>query len=459
MYHYINSLKFFLINIIYIFFRSIPLLHYQQPHDDVITRKAVQYTEKFLSAVTRSSVELSSCQQKQKFFINTSIQPFTALNFHDAMNYRPNIEYSLSIIINMLAEILGVQSSKYLVYGCCEALFRLSEVYSTTVYIRGWDCISPKTLLKKSHKKGGSRLDISDSNFTNDMMPSSVSNGLLSLALSLLSSSPISLDLLTHKHLVLLAGNLASGLAFCNFKPNDPTKTWWGTFKDKQIELLLIHIMRVLNIFVHIIDDVQLTQTSTKTTLPSLSSTQTLSPKKKIISEPKMKEKGEKIGSSKFGKEQMGAFISTSHYMKMYEILKAAHLNYLATLEPYASEMYLSLLNAILDVLSQILEIISVNEAAQIAEEILYYLQNTVVLSPTATVQCVQQLLKCLFSTNVCAQWNELDIQKNSDRITILWDDIKGFYNYCFQNPARQMADTIKSIGNNCRGENEPDTG
>ncbi|XP_012166671.2 huntingtin isoform X2 [Bombus terrestris] len=440
--------------------KSIPLLHFQQPHDDVITRKAIQYTEQYMSAVTRSSVELSSCQEKQKFFINTSIQPFAALNFHNSTNYRPNVEYSLSIVINMLAEILGVQSSKYLVYGCCEALFRLSDVYNTTVYIRGWDCISPKTLLKRSHKKNGSRLDISESNFTSEMMPSSVSNSLLSLALPLLSSSPISLDLLTHKHLVLLAGNLASGLAFCNFKPNDPTKTWWGTFKDKQIELLLTHITRVLNIFVHIIDDVQLTQSSTKTALSSLSSTQTLSPKKKIImSEPKLKEKGEKFGSLKFIKEQMGAFVSTPHYMKMYENLKAAHLNYLATLEPHASEMYLSLLNAILDVLSQILEIISVNEAAQIAEEILHYLQSTVVLSPTATVQCVQQLLKCLFSTNVYAQWNELDIQKNSDRITVLWDDVKGFYNHCFQSPARQMANTIKSMGNNCRGENEPDTG
>lgn len=438
--------------------KSIPLLHFQQPHDDVITRKAVQYTEQYLSAVTRSSVELSSCQEKQKFFINTSIQPFAALNFHNSTNYRSNIEYSLSIVINILAEILGVQSSKYLVYGCCEALFRLSDVYNTTIYIRGWDCISPKTLLKKSHKKNGSRLDISESNFTSDMMPSSVSNGLLSLALSLLSSSPISLDLLTHKHLVLLAGNLASGLAFCNFKPNDPTKSWWGTFKDKQIELLLMHITRVLNIFVHIIDDVQL-QGSTKTTLPSLSSTQSLSPKKKIIPEPKLKEKGERFGSLKFGKEQMGAFVSIPHYMKMYEILKAAHLNYSATLEPHASEMYLSLLNAILDVLSQILEIISINEAAQIAEEILYYLQSTVVLSPTATVQCVQQLLKCLFSTNVYAQWNELDVQKNSDRMAALRNDIKGFYNHCFQNPARQMADTIKSMGNNCRGENEPDTG
>lgn len=439
--------------------RSISLLHFQQPQEDVITRKAVQYTEEFLSAVGKSSLELSSCQEKHKLFVNTSIQPFASLNPHNGIPYHPNVEYSLSIIVNMLAEILGVQSSKYLVYGCCEALSRLSDVYATTVYIRGWDCISPRGLSKKSHKKSGSRLDISESNITSDMMPSSVSSGLLSLALSLLSSSPISLDLPTHRHLILLAGNLASGLAFCNFKPNDPSKNW-ATFKDKQIELLLAHVTRVLNIFVHIIDDVQLVQTSIKTGLPSLTSTQTISPKKKVVLEQKSKEKGDRIGGSlKFGKEQMGAFVSIPHYMKMYDILKAAHLNYLVTLEPDASEMYLSLLNAILDVLSQILEIMSFNEAAQITEEILYYLQSTVVLSPTATVQCVQQLLKCLCSTNVHAQWNESDAQKTVDRIAVLRNDIKGFYNHCFQNPARQMADTITSMGNNCRSENEPDTG
>lgn len=440
------------------FFRSIPLLHFQQPQEDVITRKAIQYTEQFLSAVSGSSLELSSCQEKQKLFVNTSIQPFASLNSSNGACFHPNVEYSLSIIVNMLAEILGIQSSKYLVYGCCEALYHLSDVYATTVYIKGWDCISPKTLLKKSHKKSGSRLDISESNITSDMMPSSVSNALLSLALPLLSSSPISLDLSTHRHLILLAGNLASGLAFCNFKPSDLSKNC-STYKDKQIELLLTHVTRVLNIFVHIIDDIQLTQTNTKTALPSLTSTQTLSPKKKVGPEQKSKEKGERSGGLKFGKEQMGAFVSMPHYMKMYDILKAAHLNYLATLEPHASEMYLSLLNAILDVLSQILEIISFNETAQITEEVLYYLQSTVVLSPTATVQCVQQLLKCLCNTNVHAQWNESDMQKNVDRVVILKDDIKGFYNHCFQNPARQMADTIKSMGNNCRGENEPDTG
>lgn len=389
--------------------------------------------------------------------MNTSIEPFIFLNHYNGVNYDPSVEYSLSRIVNILTEILTVHSSKYLIYGCCETLFRLTETYPMTIYVRGWDCILPKTMLKKS-KKASDRSDATDTSFTNDMISSPVSSGLLSLTLPLLTSSTISLDLSTHRHLILLAGNLASGLAICNFKTSDPTKLW-GMCKDKHMELLLTHIMRVLHIFVYVIDEVQLTQVSTKPVLPTLSSAQTLSPKKKIMSEQKSKEKADKIGGLRSGKDQMGTFVGIPHYLKIYDILKAAHANYLVTLEYEASEMYLSLLNATLDVLSQVLEVASINEIGRIAEEVLYYLKSTVMLSPTATVQCVQQLLKCLFGTNVYAQWSEMDVQKNMDRGSTLQDDARGFYNQCFQYPARQMANTIKCIGNNCRGENEPDNG
>lgn len=432
-------------------------MYFRHPQEDTVTKKATQYTQQFLNAVTSSISELSSYQEKHKPFVNTSVKPFVFLNHYNDVNYDSTVEYSLSHIVNILTEILTVHSSKYLIYGCCETLFRLSETYPTTIYARGWDCILTKTLPKRS-KKNNDRLDTNDISFANEMISSPVSNSLLSLTLPLLTSSTISLDLSTHRHLILLAGNLASGLAVCNFKiGSDPTKLW-NMCKDRYMELLLTHITRVLNIFVHVVDEIQLIQASTKPVFSSLSSTQTLSPKKKIVSEQKSKEKGEKI-SLRIGKEHMGTFIGVPHYMRIYDILKAAHSNYLVTLQHEASEMYVSLLNAILDVLSQILEIASVNEAGKIAEEVLCYLKTTVVLSPTATVQCVQQLLKCLFGTNVCAQWSELDVQKNTDRCGTLRDDIGGFYNQCFQYPARQMANTIKCIGNNCRGENEPDTG
>ncbi|KAK2585924.1 hypothetical protein KPH14_010508 [Odynerus spinipes] len=449
--------------------KSIPLLYFQHPQENAVIKKAAQYTEKYLSTVMTSTLKIPSYYDKHRVCVNNTVKPFISLTDRNDKKYHANTEDSLSRIVNILTEILMVDSSKYMVYGCCEALALLSETYSTIIYLRGWDCILPKALLKKSHKKAVSRIDINEGNFSIEIT-SPIGSGLLSLLLPLLSSSSISLDLSTHKHLITLVGNLASGLALCNLKAKEPTSkhdsdasNFWNMFKDKQtcqyMELLLTHVMRVLNIFVHVIDEIQLNQTSTKSTLSSLPTAHSLSPKKKIIPEQKQKEKGDKFLSLKFGKEQMGVFTTVPHYMKMYDNLKAAHSSYLVTLDPEASEMYIALLTAILDTLSQILEIATFNEAGRIAEEILYYLQTTVTLSPTATIQCVQQLLKCLFGTNLGAQWSELDMQQYIEQNIVLRDNAKGFYNQCFQNPARHMADMIKLIGNNCRDENKPDTG
>ncbi|KAI4485420.1 hypothetical protein M0804_006925 [Polistes exclamans] len=448
--------------------KSIPLLYFQHPQESAVVKKAAQYTEKYLSTLMSNTLRIPSYYDRHKICINNTVKPFTSLNDHSDKKYHVNTEDSLSRIVSILTEILMVDSSKYMVYGCCEALAQLSEVYNTVVYVRGWDCVLPKALLKKSHKKAVSRVDTTNENNFAIEITSPIGSGLLSLLLPLLSSSAISLDLSTHKHLISLAGNLASGLALCNLKPNEPTNkhdsdtsNLWRMFKDKQtcqyMELLLAHVVRVLNIFVHVIDDIQLNQLSTKSL--SLSAAHTLSPKKKVVPEQKQKEKKDKFLNLKFEKEQMGLFITIPHYMKIYDNLKAAHSNYLVTLEPEASEMYIALLTAILDTLSQILEIATFNEAGGIADELLYYLQTTVTLSPTATIQCVQQLLKCLFGKNLGTQWNEQDMQQYAEQNIALRDTSKGFYNQCFQNPARHMADMIKIIGNNCRDENKPDTG
>lgn len=57
-----------------------------------------------------------------------------------------------------------------------------------------------------------------------------------------------------------------------------------------------------------------------------------------------------------------------------------------------ASEKFTCLLKATLETLSQILEIATVQEVGRIAEEILSYLRLTVIVTPNATVKCVQQV-------------------------------------------------------------------
>ncbi|XP_023290265.1 huntingtin [Orussus abietinus] len=454
--------------------KIIPVLYYRHPDEDSVTRKAFLYTEQYLSAVIREPLETSfGCRGEQKLFINSLVRPFKLLcvqsgcdNGNDDVNER--IEDTLSRMVNVLAEQLAVVSSKHLIYGCCEALSRLSEAYPTTMYPKAWDCYLPKAPVKKMYKRSNSRIEVNEAGLANEV-PTTVGNGLLSLTISLLSSSPISLDLSTHRHLILLSGNLASGMALCNLKLSDPTTKndlcftkFWTYFKDKQtsqhLELLLVHVVRLLNIFVHVINEIPLVQSSMKSALPSLTATQSLSPKKKLLPEHKSKEKEERASHSFFGKEHMGSFSSVPHYVKLFDILKSADSNYKVTLDSEASEMYLSLLNASLEVLCQILEVAALNEAGPIAEEILHYLQTTVVLSPTYTVQGVQQLLKCLSGTNLSARWYENELHKSIDGKNGLRDDVKGFYDGCFQRPARRMAEIIRIMGNNCRDGSESDT-
>lgn len=53
------------------------------------------------------------------------------------------------------------------------------------------------------------------------------------------------------------------------------------------------------------------------------------------------------------------------------------------------------------------MEIGTLNEFSRIAEDVLSYLRSTFSVDAPATVECVQQLLKCLFSTNLSANITE----------------------------------------------------
>lgn len=463
---------------LFIFFRIVPSLYYQHPNENEVTRKASQYTEQYLSTIISDPLLTKSCQMEFKLMVESLIEPFRSFYAEPETRHgRDKVEDALSIIISLLTEKLLVHTSKFFAYGCCEALCRLSEIYTTTLYPRAWECFVAKLPVKKEAKtsslsRGG---EINEVGLTGGVL-TPIGSGLLSLTTSMLTSSPISLDLATHRNLILLAGNVISGLALYGLKPSNETSNGkngsstepavlWKLFEEettnRHVELLFTHIARLLNIYVHVIDGVQLVQPSVKSSLPSLPSAQSLSPRRKFMGgEQKVKERVERgIAAIKIGKDLIGHFFPIPHYMRLYETLKAAHANYNCTLDCEASEMYLALLHASLRVLSQILEISSTLEATKFADEILQYLQTTLTLSPTNTVQCVRQLLKCLFGTNINARWSEFEVVRSTSKFGENYKDDgrRGLYAQCFQRPTRHMAETIKAMGNNCRGGNEPD--
>ncbi|KDR16213.1 huntingtin [Zootermopsis nevadensis] len=486
--------------------RVIPKLFFplDQPQQDAATVKGAGYSEQFLSEMLAPSSDSSgSSAILQRTNINNLPAPFNvcfpyAVFGNPRLCYRRSIDTSLSRIVCLLSQSLLMSASKYLTFGCCEALALLSSHYLTTVYPKAWNCsLSSKT----GGQKPNSRRNTSQQGHEVSSADAVVSPaaGLFSTTLAVLTGSPISLDLSCQQWLIELAGNIFSGVAVCSLRPSDSCipgeaaerhKQLWGVLRDKQLsscaEMLLLHVVRILNIFVHVLEELAPTVPAPKPSLPSFSTAPSLSPikRKGKVAEVTVgtataagttSEGGRTRGLSpvktSLDKEErssedkksgrgtsLGFFAGISHYMKIHDIMKSAYTNYKITLDSGASEKFVSLLRVTLETLSQLLEVGTLNEAGRIAEEILSYLRFTVSVEPTATVKCVQQLLKCLFGTNLSAQWVKPDDnQRTSSSSSSCTSDqnSEGFYGVCFQTPYRHLTDFVTSPSNKAQDKDE----
>lgn len=225
-------------------------------------------------------------------------------------------------------------------------------------------------------------------------------------------------------------------------------------------EQFLTHIIRILNIFAHIIDETIPTLPPAKPVLPTLPTTTGLSPIKRrsksdasdlkiknipVAKHPPEKETNEKkIDGSRF--TAIGYFANCSHYMKFYEILKMAYTNYKTTLDTNASEKFLLLLKITLKTTSQVLEMASVTETGRIAEELLFYLRSIVILDPTNSVVCVLQLKKCLFGTNLCSHFDEINVKLKNNLSKV--ETKPGFYHNIFQHMYETLSKNIETMKN-----------
>lgn len=65
------------------------------------------------------------------------------------------------------------------------------------------------------------------------------------------------------------------------------------------------------------------------------------------------------------------------------------------------------------------MEIGTINEFSRIAEDILNYFRSTFAFDASTTVYCVEQLLKCLFGTNLTVNLSELAIKNQPTRTKV----------------------------------------
>uniref|UniRef100_A0A4W3JTK9 Huntingtin n=1 Tax=Callorhinchus milii TaxID=7868 RepID=A0A4W3JTK9_CALMI len=414
-------------------------------------------------------------QSPSHFAVSTITRTYRGFNISQSTT-DVTIENNLSRIITAVSHALTSSTSRALILGCCEVLCLLSLNYPVCNWSIGWHCGYTAT---NDSRKG-------------------CTVGMVNMILSLLSSAWFPLDLSSHQDALILSGNLLSAIAPKSLKnpwgTEDDTgvsnkqEEPWPALADRtlvgMVEQLFSHLMKVINICAHVIDDVA-PGPALKATLPSLANTPSLSPirrkgkeresveqttapmsPKKITESNQAARPTDTVGAAPTSKStSVGSFYHLPPYLKLHDVLKATYANYKVTLDlQNSNEKFGNFLRAALDVLSQLLEIATLPDIGKCVEEILGYLKSCFSREPMAVIICVQQLLKTLFGTNLASQYDSCSSNpsKSQGKVQRLGSSNlrPGLYHYCFMAPYTHFTQALAdaSLRNMVQAEPEQDT-
>uniref|UniRef100_A0A1Y1K0T3 Huntingtin n=1 Tax=Photinus pyralis TaxID=7054 RepID=A0A1Y1K0T3_PHOPY len=439
----------------------IPLLYFKQnlPNESTTTNKAKFFKNVYFSNLFSYGIEMN---YNQKRLLLNMPSPFSSL-CESAVD---SISDSLSRIVLSLMNFLLCPVSKFFMFGCVETLCMLAHSYPPTLYPSAWGCFPIISTTKQDQNvwpitnSSGKELCLSSS--------MDVFRG----CVSFLCNSTMAYDLKCHLNLLKLSGNLICGLCLPNLKPKteineEDTQSLWDMFTDEHLsnltEQFFVHILKLLNIFYHVIEEISPHHVQSKPVLGNLP-TSTLSPikrrksdlgeKYKSITQGRNADKEDKLDKKleNVKLNLMGQFANLPHYLKLYDLLKTSYSNYKTTLDTEASEQFLELLRTTLLALSQLLEIAGLFESGRVSEEILNYCCCTFNLEPSYTVECVQQLLKSLFRTNLTGNITNIALSQQN-----VEDGNYSFYHTIFRKPYTDISVCINGFNNssklNCDGD------
>ncbi|XP_060634006.2 huntingtin isoform X2 [Anolis sagrei] len=419
-------------------------------------------------------------QPASQFAVSTITRTYRGFNILQSPT-DVTVENNLSRVISAVSHALTTSSTRSLTFGCSEALCLLSTSFPVCTWNVGWHC---GFYLPGSTEESQKNSTI----------------GMAGLVLSLLSSAWLPLDLSAHQDALILAGNLLAASASKSLKTpwtnEDDANVGatkqeepWPALADRTIivliEQMFSHLLKIINICAHVLDDV-VPGPTIKATLPSLTNPPSLSPlkgrkgKEKEIAEqtsvpmspkktsenspaPRQTDASGPAPASK--SSSLGNFYHLPSYLKLYDVLKATHANYKVTLDlQNSSEKFGAFLRSALDVLSQILELATLQDIGKYVEEILGYLKSCFSREPMMATLCVQQLLKTLFGTNLASQYDCLSSNpsKSQGKAQRLGSSNlrPGLYHYCFMAPYTHFTQALAdaSLRNMMQAEQEHDT-
>uniref|UniRef100_A0A4W6F5F5 Huntingtin n=1 Tax=Lates calcarifer TaxID=8187 RepID=A0A4W6F5F5_LATCA len=440
-------------------------------------------------------------QPPSQFTVSTITRTYRGFNLSNSVS-DVTLENNLSRVVTAVSHAFTSSTSRALTFGCCEALCLLASNFPVCTWSTGWHCGYVSSNSSFSSRSSSS----TTSSSAPDTERRTLTVGMANMVLSLLSSAWFPLDLSAHQDALLLSGNLlaavapkcmrnpwageeegSSGATNTSGGPNKMEEPWAGLSERSlvaMVEQLFSHLLKVLNICAHVLDDTP-PGPAVKATLPSLSNTPSLSPirrkgKEKEAAEPSAAPMSPKksnevntagrpadsTGSAAVNKSTtLGSFYHLPPYLKLYDVLKATHANYKVTLDLHSSqEKFGGFLRATLDVLSQLLELATLHDISKCVEEILGYLKSCFSREPTMATVCVQQLLKTLFGTNLASQYEGVlsgPSRSQGKALRLGSSSLRpGLYHYCFMAPYTHFTQALAdaSLRNMVQAEQEQDT-
>ncbi|XP_030206419.1 huntingtin isoform X4 [Gadus morhua] len=458
-------------------------------------------------------------QPPSHFTVNTITRTYRGYDLSTGLS-DVTMENNLSRVVTAVSHALTSSTSRYLTFGCVEALCLLASTFPVCSWSTGWHCGYVSSSASYSSRSGLNRarsrtLSLSQpggapaapgSSAAPEPERRTLTVGVANMVLSLLTSAWFPLDLSAHQDALLLAGSLlaaaapkcmrspwageeegGAGGAGPNaggpaHKPEEP----WAALSERSLvamlEQLFSHLLKVLNICAHVLDDTP-PGPAVKATLPSLANTPSLSPIRrkgkekdpiepsitpmspKKGSEPSTGRPGDGTGPPGVSKSStIGSFYHLPPYLKLYDVLKATHANYKVTLDLHSSqEKFGGFLRSALDVLSQLLELATLHDIGKCVEEILGYLKACFLREPTMATLCVQQLLKTLFGTNLASQYDGAlsgPSRSQGKALRLGSSNLRpGLYHYCFMAPYTHFTQALAdaSLRNMVQAEHEQD--
>lgn len=128
-------------------------------------------------------------------------------------------------------------------------------------------------------------------------------------------------------------------------------------------------------------------------------------------------------------------------------------IHFQITLESEACEKFLGLLKRTINAFSVLMEVGTLVEFQTVAEEILSYFRYTFNLAGASTVECVQQLLKCLFANNLTSNISTFEVTKSQPVIN---NTNSFYYNLC-QVPYNEVSSCFNLFKNIHKVESDGD--